>query len=702
MLRHLHLDFESFSATDLRDVGCYRYSFDPSTQILVAGMALDEGEPVAWDCTMEEWECDHLQPYFDALRDPNVLVYAHNAMMEASMCQALLQKTFGIPCPDLSRFRCTASLARRAALPAKLETLAETLQLKNLKDNRGKALIKKFSVMQSPKKSTKANPDGFPARRIMPADEPEAFAEFVEYCRQDVRTEQEVARRLAYFDEPINNANYTLDAKINARGVPVNLAALRHAQKLIDEETEIVSRKFRELVGFEVTQNARLLEWVNEQGYSFENLQAETVDTFLEQRENSVTTDAVVQALSLKQSIAYVSIKKVKKMLECAGPHDNRIRGTLIHHGATTGRWTASLTQFQNMKRPTIKDTDKAYADICAGTGREMMEICYGPVLEVISSCIRHFVQDAGDCPECGGFGDCGACDGDGYREGYFHDADYSGVEARVVCWLAGEEEALKRFRTYDAAPAGSKEKKNLDPYRGMAADVYRKKVEDVVPFPERFVGKGLVLGAGFKLSGAGFQRQCLDQAGYEISDFEADKAITLWRQKHPKVVQWWKDLDKASKGAILQKGKVFQAGKVSFCCLRIEGTEFLLMKLPSGRKISYPRPRLVPGKFEGSTQIEYWGNIKGEKWGWCRAWEGVLANNATQGTANDLLFNGAHNCEREAYHIVSVIHDQSLAEAQEGQSSEHYAKLLTDLPEWAAGLPLAAEGGLVPYYRKD
>lgn len=401
MPRHLHLDFETFSEADIRDVGAYRYAFDPSTEILCAALAFDNEEPVAWDCTMDEIDAMDSDEHRAALADPEVLIYAHHAMFEAAICQALLKKTWGIECPDLSRFRCTMSLARRASLPGKLETLAEVLELGHQKDKRGKSLIKKFSMMQPAKKPTKKHPNGLPPHRIRPVDDPAAFREFVNYCKQDVRAEQEVSRRLSYFDEPINNANYSLDQRINARGVPVNLAALRHAQKLIDEETAIVSAKFRELCGFEVTQNAMLLKWCGAHRVTFENLQAETVDTFLEQHEDLHITDddetslaLVVRALRLKQSIAYASIKKVKTMLECAGPHDNRIRGMLNHHGATTGRWTASLVQFQNMKRPTIKHSEDAYREICEGVSREMLELCYGPVLEVISSCIRHFVHD--------------------------------------------------------------------------------------------------------------------------------------------------------------------------------------------------------------------------------------------------------------------------------------------------------------------
>jgi len=395
MPQHLHLDFETYSEVDLRVVGAYRYANDPSTEILCAAMAFGEQEPVIWHRGLSDEAVLAREAFWLALEDPSVLIYAHNAMFEAAICQALLWKTWGIRCPDLRRFRCTMSLARRAALPAKLETLGDALNLQFKKDNRGKVLIKKFSVMQPAKKPSKKNPNGLPPHRIRPEDEPEAFTEFCEYCRQDVRAEQEVARRLRYFDEPINNSNYSLDAIINARGVTVNLKALRHAQKLIEEETEIVSAKFRGLTEFDPTQRDVFLKWLHEKGCHLDDLQAETIETFLEKFDHiEEGTDAPIDALRLKHSIAYASIKKVKTMLECCGPHDNRIRGMLNHHGATTGRWTASLVQFQNMKRPTVKHTEEAYREICNGISREMLELCYGPVLEVISSCIRHFVHD--------------------------------------------------------------------------------------------------------------------------------------------------------------------------------------------------------------------------------------------------------------------------------------------------------------------
>lgn len=405
MPQRLHLDYETFSKVDLNDVGAYRYAFDPSTEILCAAMALDDGEPVVWWHGMGDDNMSVFIACFDALENPEILIYAHNAQFEIAISSALMWKTWGIEPPHISRWRCSMSIARRAALPGGLDKLGEALGLTTQKDKRGKALIKKFSMMQKPKAATKKKA-AIPVHRIYPQDDPVAFAEFLEYCKTDVVVEREATKLLWYFDDALNNRNYTLHETINARGIAVNLVALRHAQRLIDEESELVGKRFRELTGFEFTQNKVLLGWLHEQGCHLDNLQAETIDTYLEQFEDEGDFSDVITALRMKQSVAYVSIKKVQTMLDCAGPMDNRIRGMLNHHGATTGRSTNSLVQFQNMKRPAghlaaetykgskVSWSEVAYKAICEGISREELELCFGPVLEVISSCIRHFVHD--------------------------------------------------------------------------------------------------------------------------------------------------------------------------------------------------------------------------------------------------------------------------------------------------------------------
>jgi DNA polymerase len=394
--RHLHLDFETYSEVDLTDVGAFRYANDPSTEILCCAMSIDGREPVIWHPWLRDKDIVLLEEHFDALEDPHTLVYAFNAQFEMAIGIALLLRSMGIRCPELSRFRCVMSMARRACLPSSLDMLAEALGLEGGKDKRGKALMKKFSMLQPAKKPTKKDPVGLPIRRIHPLDEPEEFAAYLEYCKQDVRVEVKAAELLSYFDDPINNANYTLDAYINARGVPVNLDALRHAQKLVEQETAIVSEQFRKLVGLNFTQGEAIREWACRHGYDLPNMQAATIEALLEEHEDldGDFVDDVIKALRMRAAVSYASIKKIPTMLACAGPHDNRIRGMLNHHGATTGRWTNSLVQFQNMKRPTIKNSEDAYRDICRGISLEMLRFLYGPPLEVISSCIRHFVHD--------------------------------------------------------------------------------------------------------------------------------------------------------------------------------------------------------------------------------------------------------------------------------------------------------------------
>jgi len=272
-------------------------------------------------------------------------------------------------------------------------------------------------------------------------------------------------------------------------------------------------------------------------------------------------------------------------------------------------------------------------------------------------------------------------------------DADYAAIEARIVCWLAGQEDALEEYR------------QGVDRYKRMAAFVYGIAEHEVDKFPQRFVGKGLILGAGFGLGAPKFRITCKKPPGnYDLPEGLEFKAINAWRKKHNCVVKFWEKLDEAAKAAVLHKGEVFAAGKhISFKCITTGEIEFLLMRLPSGRKLAYPWPKIVPGKFEGTTAVSFYQNLKGVNWGWNSGiWGGVWAENATQAVAADVMCHGAQNCEDVGYEICALIHDQALSYHQSHQTPEEFVRLLTDLPEWAVGLPIAAEGALVPFYKKD
>lgn len=266
-----------------------------------------------------------------------------------------------------------------------------------------------------------------------------------------------------------------------------------------------------------------------------------------------------------------------------------------------------------------------------------------------------------------------------------FLDADYSAIEARITPWLAGQEDALEEYR------------QDVDRYKVMASVIYRVPPEQVNKHPQRFVGKQATLGCGFGMGPSKFRVTCWKMGRYDLPKGLEDIAVKAWREKHKKVVSFWYEMERAAKSAIIHKGKIVKAGKfIQFLVKDIEGMPFLLMRLPSGRKLAYPRPRI------SADRITFFGNTVGVNWGDVSTWGGSLLENAVQAVAADIMAHGAHKAEGEGYEIATLIHDQALAFHAEGQTAERFVELLTDLPPWADGLPIAAEGGVVPFYKKD
>lgn len=271
-------------------------------------------------------------------------------------------------------------------------------------------------------------------------------------------------------------------------------------------------------------------------------------------------------------------------------------------------------------------------------------------------------------------------------------DADYSAIEARIVCWLAGQEDALQEYRD------------GIDRYKVMASLIYNIPVDQVNRHPQRFIGKQAILGSGFQGSGRSLRLMC-EKFGYK--DMPAgleDIAVAAFRQKHPKVKQYWYDVEKAAQRAIASKGHILTVRNVSFLHEDVNGFPFLLLKLPSGRKLAYPRPKLVPSpKFAGKLQIQFFGRLGvTSKWGNSDTYGGKLAENIAQAVAADIMCQGAHNAEADGFEIMALIHDQALSHKSARQSAKRFVECLTDMPAWADGLPIEAEGGEVPFYKKD
>lgn len=716
-----HLDFETFSKADLKSWGAYRYAADFSTEILLCAIAREGEAPVLWSITGQPEKPKALALLKEMSQDPEAVIYAHNAQFEAAVCRYLWERTFDLPCPRLEQWRCTAAMARRAAIPSSLEQAAEFLGLDVQKDKRGKALINLFSVPQKPTKKQ-------PLTRILPKDEPEQFREFGEYCKQDVATEMALHEKLAAFemkDEVL--AAFHFDMRMNERGVPVNRPALEIADKLVNEYDGKVRERFQTMTGLAPSQTGKVLEWMKERGYPGKNMQAATVDQVIEDGPEAYGMDPeAFEALKLKRLSGFAALKKIPTMLNAACPEDDRVRGSLLWSGAErTHRWAGRIIQPQNFRRPTIKNTEALYRALKSGNmDVEALELIHESPLEAIASCIRHFIEPKPDS----------AWTDDGPIEfAQFLDVDYSAIEARIVLWLAGQEDGLELFR------------QKKDPYVAMASKIFGVDPEEVTK-DQRFVGKQAVLGCGYGMGPEKFRGTAL-QFGRELSQSLSEKAVKTFREVNYKVVALWRSMEAAAKEAFNTPGKVVPGNdKVKFMATRKPGFPALVMQLPSGHNLIYPHPKLVPvwfvfhggklhkfatpkaaaifqrklaAKIEEKNkelppkeqkqipevredrEITFIGK-RLSKWQRIGTYGGSLVENAVQAIAGDLMTAGALEADRQGFKIFMLVHDQALAEWEPGQDPEDFCKALCTLPAWAEGLPLEAEGGLVPFYKKD
>lgn len=725
------LDYETRSRADLRKVGAFRYAYDPSTEILCFSLLKENGEPRIWVPKKWRYIVEGHMPLvpdheLDDLSKPDAVISAFNATFECAITDALFKSTTRYRPICHEQWRCVASMARRAALPGSLKKLGEALNLTEQKDSKGDALIRKFSVPHSTGKRK--------GEFTEPDEDPEAFRDFCLYCLQDTRTEREAKERLKDFElKGLALDCFQLTLAINTRGFPVNLDALRKAEKLVAEETLKVESEFVKLTGgIRPSQGAKLLVWLKERGFKHDNLKAETLEEFFEEFDDELDeTTLLGQVLTLKRRIGFASLKKIPAMIACAGPHDNRVRGTHKDHGAGTGRWTAELVQPQNFKKPAPymeKCSGQAYKDICDGCTNDWLELVYGPPLEVIASCIRHFIQD----------------------DGPMLNADYSSIEARLMAWQTQEKWRLDVFKTHGQI------------YEASACQMFGMTMQEFTDYKAKYGKHHPMRQKGkfgeLSLQYMGSHRAIIKMGGLKqgLKEEELPELVKVWRAASPNFGVMWNQIGESAKNAIRSPGKLFPFGvSGAFFSTQTAGMKFLFMRLPSGRRIAYPQPELVPqiswsedyvevvqekdeetgatvtvervvkGEYKKIIQptadqvaktkqrwpkarmsecITFYGQIPLKKiWGRILLHAGIGANNFIQGIAADNMTVGAINASRAGYKIVALIHDEALSEYDPlaGQSADHFVKCLTKLPAWAEGMPLAAEGGVVEFYLK-
>jgi DNA polymerase bacteriophage-type len=368
----------------------------------------------------------------------------------------------------------------------------------------------------------------------------------------------------------------------------------------------------------------------------------------------------VRRALELRQGGAQAAAKKSDALLARCD-QDSRIRGALRYHGASTGRWSGNGVQPQNFKRPQIENVDAAVAAVATGDYTHVRRL-YPKPLAVIGDVTRSMI-----------------CAAPGYQ---LIGADFSSVESRVSAWISAEEWKLDAYRRFDATQDPCDE-----PYCITACKILR--VPDGTfnaQSPERKVGKTCDLAFGYQGGLNAWRKFEPDR----FSDAEVEQLKQEWRAAHPQIKKFWYAIDRAAWQAVRQREQVILCGRLLLKCTGM----FLFIKLPSGRKLAYPFPRIEIKDLE--HEVVVFKDASFGQWRDCRggdgAYGGLWTENVVSAISRDLLAAALIRIERAGYPIVLHVHDEIICEVPIGfGSTEEFTKLMIVSPSWAHGLPIAA-----------
>jgi Toprim domain/CHC2 zinc finger len=639
---HLFFDIETRSTVNLEIAGAWRYASDPTTEVLCLAYAVDDGDPQIWipgDPIPEA--------FLTAAADPSWHVVAHNYQFERAITTRILTPRFDWPGIPLERQICTMTMALASALPGGLDNAALALCLAQCKDREGYKLMRQMS---QPLPRRKSDPPGLIRWRDNAGD----CMRLQFYCIHDVKLERAVFRALPLLS-PAEQEGWELDAIINERGFCTDTALAKAARDLAQTERRQLNLEIAALTDGKITtvdQVQRIREYVEQHGHQLASLNKRSVSAVLAHEPG----EAVRRVLTLRRDGARASASKLNRLLTTVDA-DNRLRGSLRFHAAHTGRWAGKGYQPQNLKRPETKDIDAAVDAVLSGDIARVREL--GAPLTIAGDIQRSVI-----------------CAAPGHK---LIAGDFSAIESRVLAWLAGEDWKLANYREYDATG-----RPELEPYCATATRMLKR---EVTPEDEagRQIGKTADLALGFGGALGAWRRFNPDD---ERADGEILLNIAEWRHTHPAITEFWKAFERAALKAV-HTGQQIDLGN-RFAFTLENGT--LFVALPSGRRLAYPQARLGPGKFEGHRQVYFKSNARG---GWTddRSWYGTFTENVVQATARDLLAAAMQRLERAGYPVVLHVHDEIVCEVPEGFGSlAEFHALMTKLPDWANGLPVAAK----------
>ena len=649
-MRTLSIDIETFSSVSLQKCGVYAYAESPDFTVLIFGYAWDDEPVQVIDLTAGSGLPQELQ---NALYDPEILKTAFNANFERVGLAAYL----GAILPP-EQWQCTAVLSRHLGLPASLENVGKVMGLSEDKQKQkiGASLIRYFSI---PCKPTKTNGQ---RTRNLPEHDPERWAQYIDYCRQDVESEREIRGKLSRFHILETEQNlWELDQHINDRGVGVDITFAKRAIGIDEVIKARLLDQAKELTGLDNPKSTyQLKNWIEDTaGVEVTSLNKKEIAGVREAANNDMVDDM----LDIRAGLSKTSTEKYNAMIRTVCD-DGRIRGLTQFYGASrTGRWAGRLVQMQNLPQNKMpeRDLDTARQLVRAGD-IETLEMLFDDVSGTLSQLIRTaFIPKKGN---------------------RLIVADFSAIEARVIAWLASEQWRLDVFNTH--------------------GKIYEASAEQMFSLPEGSVGKNDPLRQKGKIAelalGYGGSVNALISMGalhMGIPEKELRPLVYTWRGANRAITKFWWDNDAAAKETIGRQTPSYLQHGISY---RRQGS-LLRLKLPNGRELSYVKPMII------NNDITYEGTLPGSSsWGRINSYGPKLVENIVQAVARDCLAEAILAVEAAGYPVIFHVHDELVCEVPEAQADKVLKDILDvmgrDLP-WAPGLPLQGDGYSCDYYMK-
>ena len=654
-MKTLSLDLETYSSVDLGKSSVYRYVESPDFDILLLGFSTD-GSPVQ---VVDLAQGEHIPPeIIDALSDERVHKWAFNANFERVCLSEWLRRnsyplhnehysTPDDPCMgylDPAGWHCTMVWSAYLGLPLSLKDAGAALGMDKQKLTEGKDLIKYFCV------------PGKDGQRYLPADAPDKWSIFKAYNLRDVETEMGIQERLRKY--PVPDAvwdQYHLDQQINDRGIAVDMTLIRSAITIDERSREELTAKLKELTMLENPNSVQQMkDWLADNGLETETLDKKQISELLK-----TAPEPLRSVLVLRQQLAKSSVKKYQAM-EATVCADGRVRGCFQFYGARTGRWAGRNIQLQNLPQNKMPDLEQARAIVRAGD-YDAVRMLYDSTPDVLSQLIRTAFVSRSDHT--------------------FFVADFSAIEARVIAWLAGEDWRQRVFAD------------GKDIYCASASQMFGVPVEKHgINGHLRQKGKIAELALGYGGSVGALKAMGALEMG--LQEEELKPLVDAWRTANPMIVKLWWAVDDAVMTAIRMKSSTATHG-IRFTCQ----SGMLFITLPSGRQLSYVKPRIGENQF-GSPAATYMGLSAARQWDRLESYGPKFVENIVQAISRDVLCYAMQTLR--CCFIVAHVHDELIIEVDPRMSLEAVCEQMGRTPPWAPGLQLRADGYATDFYKKD